>query len=44
MTEERLNDIRKFFWNYKYLENYDERIYEMVCELIAHIDASKERA
>lgn len=38
MDEKRMNEIRKFFWNYKYQEGYDHAIYEMVMDLISLID------
>jgi hypothetical protein len=41
IDEKRLDEIRKFFWNYKYTADYDEKIYQMVVELISYIDALK---
>lgn len=41
MSEKELNEIRKFFWNYKYSENYNEEIYEEAVRLIQYIDSKK---
>ncbi len=38
-----LEEIRKFFWNYKYSENYDPEVYQMVVDLISYVDKNQEK-
>ncbi len=41
MTEKQLDELRKFFWNYKYSKNYNEKIYKEAVRLFKSIDSKK---
>jgi hypothetical protein len=43
MDNNRLNEIRRTLWNFKYQENYNEEVYQAAVDLISTIDAETER-
>lgn len=41
---DEIAEIRRFFWNYKYRENYDYEVYQKACKLVEIIDKMKDES